>query len=137
MKKTLAFILAAAMIMALAACSGAQSQADSTLAPSADSETTALLTFTVTVVHADGSEKDFTYETDEEYVGPVLVEAGLIKGNDGPYGLEITEVDGETAIYATDGAYWAIYEGDTYAKTGIDKVNVTAGGSYTLKYERG
>ena len=95
------------------------------------------VSFTVTVVHADGSEKEFSYETDEEYVGPVLVEAGLIKGNDGPYGLEITEVDGETAIYATDGAYWAIYEGDKYATTGIDKVNVTAGGSYTLKYERG
>lgn len=137
MKKILAFILTAAMIMTFAACGAAQSPADNTLSPSADSEAAALLTFTVTVVHADGSEKEFTYETDEEYVGPVLVEAGLIKGNDGPYGLEITEVDGETAIYATDGAYWAIYEGDTYAKTGIDKVEVTAGGSYTLKYERG
>ena len=34
-------------------------------------------TITVTVVHADGSVKDFTYHTDEEYLGAVLVAEGL------------------------------------------------------------
>lgn len=137
MKKILAFILTAAMLMTLAACGTAQSVQDSTAAPSTDGETASLLSFTVIVVHADGSEKEFTYETDQEFVGPVLLEAGLIKGNDGPYGMEITEVDGEAAVFATDKAYWAIYEGDAYAMTGIDAIKVVDGGAYTLKYERG
>ena len=37
----------------------------------------------VTVVHGDGSSKDFTYHTDEEYLGPVLLSEGLIAGDDG------------------------------------------------------
>ena len=135
MKKLLALILAAVMVLAMAACSA--TEAPETTPAGGNSETAAPMTFTVTVVHADGSEKEFTYESSEKFVGPVLTEAGLIKGNAGPYGLEITEVDGEKAVYATDGAYWAVYEGDQYAMTGIDGVKIVDGASYTLKYEKG
>ena len=93
--------------------------------------------FAVIVVHSDGTEKIFTYESAETYVGPVLQEAGLIKGNAGPYGLEITKVDGETAIYATDGAYWAVYVENEYALTGIDTTPITEGGTYKLVYTIG
>lgn len=54
-------------------------------------------TITVTVVHADGSEKDFTYDTDAEYLGEVLEAEGLVEGTMGDYGLYITKVDGEEA----------------------------------------
>ena len=33
---------------------------------------------TVTVVHKDGTVKEFTYETTETYLGPVLEKDGLI-----------------------------------------------------------
>ena len=92
--------------------------------------------FTVIVVHADGTEKTFTYETTEEFVGPVLEEAGLIQGNAGPYGMEITHVDGVQAIYNTDKAYWAVYEGEEYALQGIDTTPVVAGGIYKLVYTK-
>jgi hypothetical protein len=95
------------------------------------------VSFTVIVVHADGSEKTFTYETNEQFVGPVLEADGLIKGNAGPYGMEITEVDGEQAIYNTDKAYWAVYEGEEYALQGIDTTPVIEGRTYKLVYTKG
>ena len=52
---------------------------------------------TVTVVHKDASEKIFRYNTDAEYLGEVLLEESLIQGEEGPYGLMISTVDGETA----------------------------------------
>ena len=66
-------------------------------------------TVTVTVVHADETEKTFTYETDAEYLGEVLEAEGLVEGTMGDYGLYITKVDGEEAIYEEDGSYWAFF----------------------------
>ena len=92
--------------------------------------------FTVTVVHANGDEKTFTYKTDAEYVGPVLQEKGLIEGYEGPYGLYIEAVDGEKAIYEETGAYWSFYIGTEYAQTGIDKTPIEDGAQYRLVYEK-
>ncbi len=93
--------------------------------------------FTVTVVHADGSSKAFTYRTDEEYLGPVLQENGLIQGNPGPYGLEIHTVDGEKASWEENQSYWAVYVGEEYATTGIDLTPVHDGDSFKLEYTLG
>lgn len=130
MKKLFALMLVVALMLTLVAC-----------AAKVPAETTAVQgevkTFTVTVVHSDDSSKEFTYESQEEFVGPVLETAGLIEGNAGPYGLEITKVDGEQAIYNTDKAYWAVYVGEEYALQGIDTTPVTDGGQYKLVYTRG
>ena len=126
MKKIFALLLAALCLLSLVACAPKPAESDGSMKK-----------FTVTVVHADGTEKVFEYESAETNVGPVLEAAGLIKGNAGPYGMEITEVDGETAVYNTDGAYWAVYVGEEYALTGIDTTPITDGGVYKLVYTRG
>lgn len=94
-------------------------------------------TFTVEVVHKDQSTKTYTYDTDAEYVGEVLLSEGLIKGEDGPYGLYITEVDGEQAIYEVDQSYWAFYEGEEYTSTGVDQTPIRDGAAYALVYTIG
>ena len=95
-------------------------------------------TIEVEVIHGDGSQKMFTYSTDAEYLGQVLQEEqGLIEGEDGQYGLYITAVDGEEAVYETDGAYWALYEGEDYAQQGIDQTPIADGGQYSLVYTIG
>ena len=91
--------------------------------------------FSVTVVHADGTSKDFSYTSTEEYVGVVLQEEGLITGEEGPYGLYIKEVDGERAVYEEDNAYWGFYIGEEYALTGIDQTPIEDGAAYKLVYE--
>ena len=94
-------------------------------------------TYTVTVVHADGSSKDFTYTTDEEYLGPALVAEGLIAGENGEYGLTIYTVDGETASWEENQSYWALYEGEEYAMQGVDTTPVYDGSTYKLVYTLG
>ena len=91
-------------------------------------------TFTVTVVHRDETAKTFTYHTDQEYLGKALLDKGLIQGEDGPYGLYVTTVDGETADYDTDGGYWALYQGEEYAMQGIDQTPVADGDAFSLVY---
>ncbi|MBE6956271.1 MAG: DUF4430 domain-containing protein [Ruminococcaceae bacterium] len=91
----------------------------------------------VVVVHADKSEKAFRYETHEQYLGPLLLKEGLVKGEQGAYGLYIKEVDGEVADYATNGAYWALYEGELYATQGIDTTTLEDGDQFSLVYTLG
>ena len=90
--------------------------------------------YTVTVVHKDGSVKDFSYRTDEEYLAGALLEEGLVSGEDTQYGLTIITVDGEDAVWATDNAYWAIWIGEEMAMTGASETPVYDGSSFKLEY---
>lgn len=94
-------------------------------------------TFTVTVVHKDGTAKDFSYSTDEEYLGAVLVAEGLIQGDDSEYGLMIHTVDGEKADWNVDQSYWALFIGEEYAMTGVDSTPVNDGDTFKLEYTIG
>lgn len=130
MKKLLAVFLSLMLVVSFFGCAPKEDPADDTL--SADGKA-----FTLIVIHGDGSQKEFSFVSQEEFVGPVLQAEGIIEGNAGPYGLEITKVDGETAVYATDGAYWAVYEGEEYALQGIDTTPIVDGGVYKLVYTKG
>ena len=145
MKKLLAILLALTLVFTFVACGAADTpetkQTTTGTEATADGSEEAVQptgtgskTFTVIVVHNGGAEKTFVYKTDEQYVGKVLQDHGLIQGNMGQYGLEIHTVDGERAIYAEDAAYWAIYEGEEYAMQGIDTTPVVDGGTYKLVY---
>ena len=94
-------------------------------------------TISVTVVHADGSEKQFQYHTDEEYLGPVLLAEGLAEGENGPYGLMINVVDGEKADWNENQSYWALFVGEEYASTGADTTSIKDGDSFKLVYSIG
>ena len=93
-------------------------------------------TVTVKVVHADQSEKEFTYETDDEYLGELLTEEGLVEGEVSEYGMYITKVDGEQAVFETDNAYWALYENGEYASTGADQTVLDDGDEFSLVYTK-
>lgn len=93
--------------------------------------------FTVTVVHKDGSEKEFSYRSDEEYLGPALLSEGLVEGEMAQYGLYIKVVNGERAVWELDGAFWSVYIGEESAITGADQIPLTDGGVYRLVYTVG
>jgi len=94
-------------------------------------------TITVTVVHKDGSSKNFTYQTDEEFLGPVLLANNLVVGVEGPYGLEIHEVEGVKADWNVDQSYWALYVGEEYATSGADTTPIKDGDTFKLVYTIG
>lgn len=90
-------------------------------------------TITVTVVHKDGTEKVFTYHTDEEYLGKLLYDEGLIIADEGNAGMFHT-ADGEKADWNVDQSYWAFYIGQEYAQTGIEQTPIKDGDSFRLVY---
>ncbi len=91
----------------------------------------------VVVVHGDESERSFAYTTAEEFLGPVILGEGLVEGEDGPYGLNIHTVDGETASWEENQSYWALFIGEEYATTGADATPLTDGETYKLVYTIG
>ncbi len=91
---------------------------------------------TVIVVHADGTEKTFTYETDKEFLGELLYAEGLIK-NEGVDDGMFNVVDGEKADWNENQSYWGFYEGDAYANQGVDTTPIADGAVYKLVYTVG
>ncbi len=91
---------------------------------------------TVEVVHGDGTTKSFTYRTEAEYLGEVLLAEGLAEGEQGEYGLYIVTVDGEDAVYEEDGAYWALYQNGEYAVSGADTTPIQDGDVFQLAYTK-
>ena len=94
-------------------------------------------TITVEVVHKDGSVKEFAYHTDEEYLGAVLLAEKLVEGEEGPYGLMISAVDGETADYNVDKGWWQIFIGQESATLGADSIPIKDGDTFKLVYTIG
>jgi hypothetical protein len=90
-------------------------------------------TITVTVVHADGSEKVFTYDTDAAYLGEVLYAEGLIRNEGADEGM-FNVVDGEKADFSVNQSYWALYQGTEYAMFGVDELPIADGDSFRLVY---
>lgn len=93
-------------------------------------------TITVTVVHADKSEKVFTYHTDAEYLGELLYAEKLIQAEGMDEGM-FNIVDGEKADWNENKSYWSLYEGDQYASQGVDTTPIKDGDSFKLVYTLG
>ena len=90
--------------------------------------------FTVQVIHADKTEKTFTYTTDAEKLGAFLEAEGLIIGSgDGMFHT----VDGEKADWNENQSYWALYLGEDYATAGIYDTDIADGAVYKLEYTIG
>ncbi len=131
-KKTLIIAIAAALALALLAAGMVALYLQ--FRPAAETGTKE---FTVTVVHKDGTEKSFSYRSDEEFLGTVLLAEGLIEGEEGPYGLMVSAVDGEVADWNVDQSYWALFIGEDYATTGVDMTPIRDGDAYRLVYTIG
>ncbi len=93
-------------------------------------------TIRVTVVHKDGTEKEFVYQTGEEFLGAVLYGQGLLEADGVDEGM-FNIVDGERADWNVDNSYWALYEGDAYAMEGVDTLVIEDGDTFKLVYTIG
>ena len=92
-------------------------------------------TFAFQATLADGTELLYEIHTDAQTVGEALSSLGLIEGEQGPWGLYIKTVCGETHDYATDGKYWAFYIDGAYAMSGVDLTQIDEASKYMLKAE--
>ena len=139
MKKLLSLLLALVMVFGLVACDTTNApETTPSTEPSAevtDAPTdvqSAGISFTVVVTDVDGTETTFEYTSDAETVSEALLAEGLIAGDESDYGLYVTTVNGITADWATENAYWAFYINGEYAQTGVDATEITEGAVYSL-----
>ena len=93
-------------------------------------------TIDVVVVHGDGTEAAFQYQTDAEYLGEVLVENELAEGTESAYGLFITTVDGETVDDANQ-EWWCLTKGGEMWNYGADATELSDGDTYELTFTVG
>ena len=90
----------------------------------------------VTVVHADQTSREFTYQTDAAYLGEVLTAEELIEGEDNEFGIYIKTVDGETADESKE-QWRCITKGGERVDTGADQTPVADGDAFELTLMEG
>ena len=91
---------------------------------------------TITVVDSAAKETAYSLKTDAEFLQQAMDEAeGLTySGTEGPYGLMIDTVNGETADYSADGAYWSFFVNGEYCNYGAAEQPVEDGDAFTIAY---
>ena len=140
------FVLIAAMALCVISCGMTNSGTETTPtsgttgttaeATGSETEAEAKFTITVTVVDDKGEATDFEIKTDADNLGDALLEAKLVEGEMGDYGLFIKTVNGLRADYDLDGAYWALSKGGEYLMTGADSTTISDGEKYELTYTK-
>lgn len=93
--------------------------------------------FEFEVIDKDKNVTSFEIHTNKGIVGDALSELGLIKGEEGPYGLYVKEVNGITADFDKDGVYWAFYVDGEYGLTGVDVTEIEEDKVYSFRVEKG
>ena len=128
----LCMVLIVAMALSMTACTNNNASDDA----NAEQVQAVSKSFTFEVVDKDGNTETFNITTDKTTVGEALLEEGLIAGENGQYGLYVTEVNGIVADYNVDGTYWAFYVDGAYASSGVDTTDIVDGSTYSFKVEK-
>ena len=92
----------------------------------------------VEVIDNTGASTVYNHNTAAEYLRQALeeIEGLTVEGEESDYGLYVKTVNGITADYETDGAYWAFYTNGEYSQNGIDSEPVHDNDSFSIKYEK-
>lgn len=86
-------------------------------------------TLTVDVTHKDGTTNTFTIQTDAVYLGDAMKQEGLLDGTDGPYGLYVLTVDGET-VDESNQEWWGYTKSGEQVNYGVDTCPIEDGEHY-------
>lgn len=91
---------------------------------------------TIEVINQADESELYEVNTDAEYLRQAMEEAdGLeFSGQESEYGMMVESVNGESAVYAEDGAYWSFYVNGEYCNNGIDSEPVEDGDEFQIVY---
>ena len=124
MKKTVSILLLLCLLAALFCGCGAKKEP-------------AAATVTFTVVYEDESSKEFELSTEQETLAEALIAAGLVSKDEGESGF-VTAVDGVTADYNADQAWWKLVDADgDDSVVGIGDVKTAEADGYRFVYTIG
>ena len=95
---------------------------------------------TIEVVNSENESEVYELKTDAQFLEQAmdeLEEQGLTyEASEGPYGLSVSKVNGERAVYEMDSAYWAFYVNGEYCSYGISQQPVEDGDAFEIVYEK-
>ncbi len=93
---------------------------------------------TISVIDSAAKETAYSLRTDAEFLLDAMEEAeGLtFSGSEGPYGMMITEVNGEIADYNVNGAYWSFSVNGEYGNYGVSEQPVHDGDAFVIAYTK-
>ena len=91
---------------------------------------------TIQVAGPEEEKTEYALKTDAEYLRQAMEEAeGLtFSGQESEYGMMEDTVNGLTADYNADGAYWSFYVNGEYCNNGIDSQPVADGDAFSIVY---
>ena len=153
LNKILSVAVSAAMAaMLLAGCGASASSAASSEAASSEAVSSAVTSeaataesgdseakvhATFTVVDADGNSTDIDLDvTDGEKLSDALAAAGVISQDEADAGF-VTTVNGETADYNADGAWWCLTDANgEMTSVGVADIELHDGDHYAFTYTK-
>ena len=148
MNRILSVVAAAALAAGLLAGCGASSAAGSTASSAASSvaasseaasaeASEAKVKAQFTVTGADGESQTFDLEaTDGEKLSDALAEAGIISEDEAAAGF-VTTVNGETADWDKDSAWWCLTDASgEMTAVGVADIELHDGDSYAFTYTK-
>lgn len=127
MKKTILIIVAAVLVVALMLGAYFLFREKATQGEKA---------ITITVIDSTGKETVYELNTDALYLIQAMDEAeGLTyEGEEGPYGMMISHINGEKAVYEEDNAYWGFNVNGDYCNYGVSEQPVNDGDAFEIVY---
>ena len=128
-KKILALLLALLLVIACFAGCQAKKTNDKNDASSSQSVEVSI---TVDIV-AEGKTKTLNIKTDEKYLANALVDEGVIEYREDGY---YTTVDGITADYNKDGAWWCVTKSGEMTMKGMNDLELSNGDKYEITYTK-
>ncbi|WP_310605331.1 DUF4430 domain-containing protein [Anaerosporobacter sp.] len=92
---------------------------------------------TVAVIDDKGERTTYTHKTDAEFLRTALEEIKDLKieGEESDYGLYVKTINGVTADYNVNGAFWSFSVNGESCNNGIDTQPVYDNDSFEISYE--
>ena len=95
---------------------------------------------TIEVVNSKEESQVYELRTDAKFLEEAMKEAkeeGLtFESVDGTYGLMITHVNGERAVFEKDNAYWGFSVNGEYCQLGVSEQPVEDGDAFEIVYTK-
>lgn len=87
-------------------------------------------------VKIGGRSVTLTVNSDKDNLADILTENKLVEGDNSEYGLYIKKVNGVSADYDTDNAYWGLSKDGEPTAVGASSVTIKDGEHYELVYTK-
>lgn len=91
---------------------------------------------TIEVVDDRQETTSYQVQTDAEFLRQAMEETENLSfsGTESEYGMMVDTVNGLTADYNANGAYWSFYVNGDYCNYGIDSQPVMNGDTFSIRY---